>query len=266
MKYPMRFCTGVRNLLCVAVVVAGACGSLSRVAAKDYSPFPDPDAGYVTDVANLLSSEQQEQLERWLLTTERSSGVEIVVVTIQSIKDYPGAPNRNIEEFARALFDAYGIGNMPKNNGVLLLVAAGDRQARIELGAGYRDARNRQATRIMRRTIIPRFREGKYAEGVIKGTRALMSEFGGVVLIPRWIRWALMGSIIVLIPVAISLFRNGKRGWGWVVAGLIIVLVLALVWLVRRTLEILPEGHHEPGGWAGFGGGFSGGGGATGSW
>ena len=49
---------------------------------------------------------------------------------------YLETPNESIEAFATALFNTYGIGNMPKNNGVLLLVAVRDRKARIELGSG----------------------------------------------------------------------------------------------------------------------------------
>lgn len=94
-----------------------------------------------------------------------------------------------------------------------------------------------------------------------------------VVLVPWWTKRALTGALAGLILVATSLFRNGKRGWGWVVAGSIVVLVLAFVWLLRRTLRALPQGDLTSGGWSsfgagwgGFGGGFSGGGGATGSW
>lgn len=266
MKYRTRSFTGGSALLYLVAVAAAACPSLGNTTPKDYAPFPKPDAGYVTDLADLLSDDQEQQLEDWLLKTETGSGVEIVVVTIRSVTDYPGTPNNSIDAFARALFDAYGVGNMPKNNGVLLLVATQDRKARIELGAGYGHTRDSDTIRIMDRKIVPCFRDGKYAEGIMKGTKALMWRFGGVMLIPSWVKWAIVGAIVGSIPLAISLFRNGKRGWGWVVAGLIIVLVLALVWLVRNTIRVASENGLLPGGRGGFGGGFSGGGGATGSW
>lgn len=250
----------------------------------DYSPYPNPDAGYVTDLANLLTDEQQEQLERLLSEKEEKTGVEIVVVTINSIKDFPGTSNRTIEEFATALFDTYGIGNMPKNDGVLLLVAVKDRKARIELGAGYGHKRDSDSSRIMNKKIIPSFRKGLYSKGVIKGTESLAHEFAYVFPIPIWALIVAIGIITyVLILIAISLFRSGKRGWGWVCTGLLIVALLALSWLIvglvrsifiasRRVLDTLPEAEGYGGsgnGWSGsggFGGGFSGGGGATGSW
>ncbi len=252
---------------------------------KDYSPYPNPDEGYVTDLANLLSDEQQERLESLLSAREKKTGVEIVVVTINSIKDFPGTSNRSIEEFAKALFDTYGIGNMPKNDGVLLLVAIKDRKARIELGAGYGHKRDSESSRIMNKKIIPSFKKARYAKGIIKGTESLAHEFAYVFPIPIWALIATTGTIAyVIVLIAISLFRNGKRGWGWISAGFLIVAFLGLswviVWLVTRTLEILDAlniqsdgGSYSSGGYSGggfggggFGGGFSGGGGATGSW
>jgi uncharacterized protein len=263
----MRSCTGADRVGLVLLLAAllGP-GPWAEGRTRSYAPFPRPDAGYVTDTVGLLTREQEQQLESQLLETEKRSGVEIIVVTIRSLRDYPGTPNRTIEEFARAVFDAYGVGNMPKNNGVLLLVVSQDRKAMIQLGAGYAHARDEDADRIMERKIVPRFRQGRYAEGMASGVKALSREFGGTVSVPRWVFWAIAGAIVVLIPVTISLFRNGKRSWGWVVLGLILVLVLALIWLGRRAVETASNANGEPGGLGGFGGGFSGGGGATGSW
>lgn len=237
---------------------------------KSYAPYPEPDRGYVTDHANLLTDEQEEQLESWIYTCEKQYGFEMAVVTIDSIQDYPGTDNSSIESFATGLFDTYGIGNMPKNDGVLLVVAVKDRKARIELGAHNSHRYDTEANRIMQKKIIPQFKKNRYDKGIMNGTRALIAEFGGVRIIPGWTKLVVVGTIVVLIPACISLFRNGKRGWGWVVAGLIIVLLLSLFVLAKKTVENLPDSSSSDGGvggfGGGFGGGFSGGGGATGSW
>jgi len=233
---------------------------------KDYSPYPNPDRGYITDIADILTVEEEEKIEGWLYTAEKDTNIEIVVVIIESIKDYPGTKNNSIEDFATGLFDAYGIGNMPKNDGVLLLVALEDRKARIELGSGYGHRRDRDAQRIMSTKIVPQFRKGNYTNGIIQGVRGILKEFSGITIIPSWIKLVVIIIIIALIPISISLFRNGKRGWGWISIGLIIALLLALIWLVRKTVEKLPARSGAGGFGGGFGGGFSGGGGATGSW
>jgi uncharacterized protein len=244
--------------------------SLAADTAKNYAPYPQSDRGYVTDHADLLTDAQEEELESWIYTCEKEYGFEMAVVTIRSVWDYPGTANSSIESFATGLFNAYGIGNMPRNDGVLLLVAVKDRKARIELGAYYGGSRDSDSNRIMQNVIIPQFKKDRYDKGIMNGTRAIIKEFAGVRIISGWVKVIIVGLIVVLIPVTISLFRSGKRGWGWVCVGLIVVLLLALFVLMKKTVENLPEGDGDGGGvggfGGGFGGGFSGGGGATGSW
>ena len=232
-------------------------------AAKDYSPFPQPDAGYVTDKANILSKKDENRIERWLWDIEKKTKVEIIVVTISSIKDFEGTPNHTIEEFATALFNKYGIGNLPANNGVLLLVSVGDRKARIELGAGYGHARDADARRIMNGVIVPKFKNTDYAGGITEGVKAIAKEFANVRIGINWTLIILLISIPVLGIVAYSLFKNGKRGWGWVVVGILFVIVLFVISMLYQAVRAMPT---TAGGAGGFGGGFSGGGGATGSW
>lgn len=161
-------------LACVAAVCTAA-----PEAVKSYAPYPQPDEGYVTDIANLLSAAQEKQLEDWIYACEEENGFEMAVVTIGSIKDYPGTDNGSVEAFATGLFDTYGIGNMPKNDGVLLLVAVKDREARIELGDGYASARDQDAERIMQSVIVPQFRNGRFDRGILNGVQSILLKFGG---------------------------------------------------------------------------------------
>ncbi len=270
----MRLKRIILFMLLACIAVAGAAGRQTATRTAEpggYAPFPTPDSGYVTDLASVLSPAQEERIEQWLMRVEKQTGVEIAVVTVQRLNDYPGTPNTDIERFATGLFNRWGIGNLPDNNGVLLLVSIGDRKARIELGAGYGRSRDGDAAAIMDGTIIPRFRKGNYADGIEAGVRALMLEFAGVGI--GW-NWPLIGglaAIPVLGLIAFSLLRNGQRGWGWITIGLLLVVVLGVIFVGVRVLRALGrEGHSS--GWSaggfggGFGGGSSGGGGATGSW
>jgi len=288
-------------------------------AQKDYSPYPQPDAGYVTDKARLLTRQQQEKIEQMLWRTEEKTGIEVAVVTIDSIRDYPGTDNGSIEAFATGLFNKYGIGNMPANNGVLLVVAYKDRKARIELGKGYGHQRDAAMDRIMSTVIIPAFKRGDYDQGIIAGTDALVKEFTKAAPDHSWVPpeqraggqgavntaapatatatpenavqttakqdsglsgmmanptiWVAL-LIIFLVMIAFSLFRNGKTGWGWVVVGLIFVIVIGIASVLFSVLRTAFDNsdHGDSGGWGsggfggGFGGGSSGGGGSTGSW
>ena len=80
----------------------------------DIGAYPRPDAGYVTDLADMLSRDEEERIEQLLWRAEAEKGVEIAVVTIDSLKEYPGTANDAIESFAREMFNRYRIGNLPK--------------------------------------------------------------------------------------------------------------------------------------------------------
>lgn len=263
----------------LVVLIPGVCysqessgyepGSNQENSSKDYWPFPNPDAGYVSDHAYLLGRQKEEEIERWLWQIESKTGVEIIVVTINSIDDYPGTPNANIEEFATALFDTYAIGNMPENDGVLLLVAVNDRKARIELGAGYGRSKDADARWIMNNIITPKFKNADYSGGITAGVKAMALKFAHARIGLNWPLIILLAAIPILLLIAISLFISGKQGWGWICLGLLLVVLLAAFFVVRKTLKHMPNSNSSSwssGGLGGFGGGFSGGGGATGSW
>ncbi len=228
----------------------------------DYSPYPQPDVGYVSDYANLLSSEEETRLERWLLQVEEKSNVEIIVVTIRAMDNYRGTNSSSIESFATGLFNSYGIGNLPKNDGVLLLVSKEDRKARIELGKHYGRYRDIDAQDIMQNIIIPEFKRDNYGAGITDGTEAIIEEFAGMRITFPWdIIWLASAGIGCLL-IGVSCIKNGKRGWGYVFIGLAIILILLALYLLRGLSKV----SNVAGGSGGFGGGSSGGGGATGSW
>jgi len=241
-----------------------------------YDPYPRPDTGYVSDHAQILSALDEMKLEQWLVKVEDETNVQIVVVTIESMAQYPGTANSSIESFAHELFDTYGIGNLPKNDGVLLLVSKTDRKARIQLGAHYAHLRDDDAEKIMQNVIIPKFKRGKYTAGITQGTEALINEFANVSVTIPWLKVGKALLVIGCILIAISLFMSGKRGWGYVFVG-----SLYIVWLIikrrRRIYVRRQKALYRLRGGAGTrnsgsnsvrigGGGFSGGGGSTGSW
>ncbi len=254
-------------LLCFSIL---SCGVFSSVdSAQDYSPYPNPDSGYVSDLANLLTKAEEERIEQWLWQVESRTQIEIIVITVDSIKNYSGTSNESIERFSTGIFDQYGIGNKPKNDGVLLLVAKGDRKARIELGAGYGSVRNADANRIMQNVIIPKFKKNDYAGGVTDGTEAIIKEFANMRVGFPWFIVGIVVAAIVSFIIGISLIKSGKRGWGYVFIGIAILLVLLAIFLLIRIMQHMPKndsGSWGSGGLGGFGGGSSGGGGATGSW
>ncbi len=245
--------------------------------------IPKPE-GWVTDQAGLLDASTRGRLERLLTELERKSGVEIAVATL------PTLGGRSVEEAAVELFQAWGIGKKGKDEGVLLLVAPKERKIRIEVGYGLEGTiPDGLAGEIIRETITPRFRQGRFAEGVETGVRQIVETI------------ARQKQIDLTTPhLPPSRTTVGRLGMDQrrLVSKATIFFLLLLVGLIgiaianerslrlggrgrgrfRRRFLRIPGiypgggwsgggfGSGDSGGFGGFGGGSSGGGGASGSW
>lgn len=137
---------------------------LMTAAPRSAQDYPAHD-GKVNDFAELLSPDQRARLRADLDQLERETSAEVAVVTLSSLN------GRSVEEYATGLFNAWGIGKAERDNGVLVLVSRGDRAMRIEVGYGLEGILpDGLAGALIRETFLPRFREERYADGVLEGT------------------------------------------------------------------------------------------------
>ncbi|MAX24381.1 MAG: hypothetical protein CMJ19_07740 [Phycisphaeraceae bacterium] len=356
------------NLFCIITCMTSLQAQTQQTPPQQFTPvagtsaYPTLDLGYVTDYANILSNRQEQRLEKLLNQTETQTRLEMAVVILQSIKDYPDTANQSIDTFANGLFNDYGIGNLPENNGILLLMCIKDRKVCIKLGGAYGHRMDTLSRSIINQTIVPYFKRNDYPGGIQAGVKACLSKIGKVKISgpkpaagtspaklntntskptatpnnqttqaatqspattpepqhthtqihrPRqhqtsWQPAVLLGiGMIAAILIAVSLFRSGKRGWGWVFVGLAIVIFLAIIRVVIALLKnggnsrnfrihhnnithrtgrgMFNSSRHLGGGGSsfggggfrnggggfgggGFGGGSTGGGGASGGW
>ncbi len=117
--------------------------------------------GFVNDFANLLSPQAHSLIEQDLQKFEKQTTVEISLAVIDSLD------GDSIENKAVAMFKEWGIGKKGKDNGVLLLIARQDREARIEVGYGLEPyITDGRAGEIIRNDIIQNFKNENYDEGV----------------------------------------------------------------------------------------------------
>lgn len=161
--------TGRGTLLqCLAALAMAV--ALLFAAPASAQTFPEL-TGRVVDQANLLSAEQELDLSSKSAALEQQSGRQFVVATVNSLE------GRDIEDYGYRLGRHWGIGREKEDDGVILLVAPNEKKVRIETGYGAEGfLPDILAGRIIRNTILPRFRDGDMAGGITAGADAILSQ------------------------------------------------------------------------------------------
>lgn len=115
---------------------------------------------YVSDPDGLLSPAMRDSLDAAIRRVWETSSAELVVVVVDRIE------GGDIDSFATELFTRWGIGKEDNDNGVLYIVALGDRRAAIRTGYGSEGVvPDVLAGRIIRSSNL-RFKEGDVDGGV----------------------------------------------------------------------------------------------------
>ena len=159
--------------LLMLAAAAAACGpSAARAPASMVAPADLPAlTGRVVDDAGLLAADREALLVWALAETERNTRHQFVVVTVPTLRGH------SIEAFGLALGNGWGIGREGHNDGVLLIVAPNERKVRIEVGCGLEEAlTDAEAKAIIEQRILPRFRKGHMAGGILTGSAAIIRE------------------------------------------------------------------------------------------
>jgi uncharacterized protein len=233
--------------------------------------FPAKSNKLVTDYTNTLSAEQLSSLENKLVAFNDSTSNEVAVVIVKSVGD------KDINQYALELGRKWGIGGKTKNNGIILLIALGDRKLSIQTGYGLEGALPDLYTkRIIEDDIKPFFKEGNYYEGINAGVNSIISLTKGEYknTNPKAKSKSGRGSagliVIIIIVVIIFLIKRGGGGGNQVIGGR--GVGEALFWGMlfggggRSSGGGFGGGSSGGGGFGGFGGGSFGGGGSSGSW
>ncbi|MDQ1290825.1 MAG: uncharacterized protein QG615_619, partial [Nitrospirota bacterium] len=123
-----KFTVTMVSMSVLVLVVISATQAALYDRPKERAPLPGP-MGYVSDHAGVLDAEWKERIRSVCQDLERKTGVEMVVVTVPSIKPFLSA-----NEYAAALYGKWGIGSAQQEHGVMVLVAVEERQAAMTLG------------------------------------------------------------------------------------------------------------------------------------
>ncbi|WP_277979463.1 TPM domain-containing protein [Sphingomonas phyllosphaerae] len=214
--------------------------------------FP-PLTGRVVDAAKLLDADQVTQLDQLSAAVEQASSRQLVVATVPSLQGY------TIEDYGYRLGRAWGIGQKGANNGVILLVAPSERKVRVEVGYGLEPiVTDAYASIVVNQTILPRFRDGDMAGGIVAGAQQLAEQ----------LKLPLEAAERRAAQASAKPAPAQDEGGEWTVAAfwIAVVLVFVLLPLLRRSAGGRRyRGGFAPvviwgGGGSGWGGGSSGGG------
>jgi len=210
--------------------------------------------GPINDPAGVLSPGAIKSLEAKAIAYREKTGVEIGVLIV------PTLDHRSIEDYAHDIFNAWGIGQKDKNNGVLFLAAIQERKARIEVGYGLEaKLTDLESGRLVNKysPMARYFRKGNYAAGVNAVLDGIVQAIGGEYNPPQ---------------------PKNKQVNNYLPFGQIIFFVIVIFFIkLSRRRRSSHKGFGGPfiGGFGGssgggggfsFGGGSSGGGGASGGW
>ncbi|WP_411821430.1 TPM domain-containing protein [Leptospira sp. 'Mane'] len=111
-----------------------------------------------------LSSIFKEKMEGILAEHEKQTTNQIAILAVQYLD------GENLEEYGIKVAEKWMLGQKGKDNGVLVLLAVGDRKVRIEVGYGLEGTlTDVYCSRVIKNTMIPLFKEGNYEEGLEKG-------------------------------------------------------------------------------------------------
>ena len=135
---------------------------------KERVPLPNP-MGYVSDHAQVVDGQWKERIRSVCIDLEKKSGVEMVIVTVPSMKPYPTA-----REYADALYQKWQIGSTQQEHGVMVLVAVEERQAAMALGRRMFPVITPAVRNEVSRTYLqPAIDRGDFGEGLYRTSVAL---------------------------------------------------------------------------------------------
>jgi uncharacterized protein len=203
---------------------------------------------------------------------EKTTGAQVVVAV------FPSLEGESLEDFSIKVAEKWRVGQKGLDDGAIMLVFLKERKVRIEVGYGLEGAiPDIEAARIIRETIAPHFREGRYDLGLEAAARAIYARVESKAPAERHggsrgraTKFPIVGVVAFFAILAIiaamllreAATRRGLTGGGYTAGG--------GGWGVLPFIigSLLGSGGRGGGGGGGFsgGGGTFGGGGASGDW
>lgn len=220
--------------------------------------FPKP-RGAVNDFANIISSDEEKQMEYIASEVLKKTGTSVVVATIDTVGDM------DYSTYANELYESWGIGKKGEDKGVLIFLALKERKLRIETGYGVEGILpDGLVGQIIDNYMVPYLSKNQFGKGIMNGMvilSSIIAKDAGVKLggdsgtrrpaMKR--RHTALGFLPILFFIIIIFLLARSRGG---------IFPLLLLMMMGRGGGFGGGFGGFSGGFGGFGGGLSGGGGA----
>lgn len=133
--------------------------------------FPERGRAPVVDQAQLLNPQQEAELTAKLEALNSQTGRQFVVATVNDLG------GQEIADYSYQLGRHWKIGDEKRDDGIVMVVAPNERKVWIATGYGAEGFLPDILTaRIVRETILPRFKAGDMAGGIMAGADAVIAQ------------------------------------------------------------------------------------------
>ncbi|WP_395624897.1 TPM domain-containing protein [Thermomonas sp.] len=251
--------------------------------AQQPAPVPPFDSP-VVDTTGTLDPATTRQLQQQALDLQQRKGSQLQVLVI------PSTAPETIEQYAVRAFESFRLGRRGVDDGLLLVVARDDRKVRIEVGYGLEGAiPDITAGRVIQEYLVPKFRQGDYAGGIVDATAQLVKLVDGeplpepvashptgpdggdnwmLALFAAFIVAQLVRGILARTPAGLRALFGGAASGGiaWLLSSAVLVggIGVAIGFLVGLLPGAGNRRYARSHDWGGFGGGSGWGGGGSG--
>jgi uncharacterized membrane protein YgcG len=136
----------------------------------DGAGFPVQTGDFVDDYAGMLAPTDEVSVSDLLKKLMDTENVHVCFVTVSSTAT--AAPGYDPETLAAALYKNWHI-DETTGKGILFLVSRDDRRVAIETGGRDKGQYERLMNEVVKKHMLPNFKENDYGRGIYDGARAV---------------------------------------------------------------------------------------------
>jgi len=155
----------VGRMLAVFLLMLGFLTSSSTGAQLE---FPQAK-GWVNDFAGVMDATVRKQLTAICVELDHRTNAQIAVVTVETTDGTP------IGDYARLLFNKWGIGHKEDNRGMLVLLSTKEHNYFISVGRGFETLFPNQRVAEIGAKMIPDLRRRHYDAALLRGVDEIAS-------------------------------------------------------------------------------------------